>query len=744
MTTVNPKPNTTLHESKSKKFNTTPDGATFTKDLKAIFSIMIINLHLQEKSNKGHSRLNFLSRQTFPFSFTIQEAIETMGKLSLSIESSSTKTTVSYSIKEELANKLLTKFMSAKFIHTPADRTRAEPKDKVLLQPTPKGVAVLVNYCKTSGYKSSVEPIINSNFHSMELFCFERSPITDTIVYSEYFIHLLFIKFLGPSPNVWRSTNPPDELPDLDYKVGLEEDSFDFSNFAGQSFDFSTFQANQKNSSSSSSNSNKVPDQTSTNQASNNNSKSLMSSIISKKDSSSSSSKKASKESPFAHNFFTNPESDSHVQYYVSNKGVRLFEDYKFSDLKVKYCFTVKAGWQWIMDCTDIMNARQACTVLNLFCKYGLIEPIIVPPSTSTSKISYPPLKTSFYTLSKKGWGVSQWSKNSKSINITIAESEEINTSNLTNLTLSNQAVDSNSTDEEVSEGSILERLREQGGLNIQNVLHDPGIRYLFRNHLESEYCAENLDVYVDIKLFNKKMTLLKNLQVVLLKIKNNPDNQVRVKAHMVKLINECLSSAYNIYSSYITIGSPYQLNIDHSLRENITNTMVDRSSPLKTHFDESSMMFPPPMPEPDSTTIKKQTLPPSPLRNENSHCFTEQNTAKTASTAADDVKSLDTIISQTSNNFTKPNVKNTKKLSLDVERASSPSLPIADVYSSENVPKTPTTEDISQSLNLLLKLWPLFDNVGRQILKMLENDSFPKFIKSQNFKDVFGTANDV
>ncbi|KAH3672731.1 hypothetical protein WICMUC_004137 [Wickerhamomyces mucosus] len=674
----------TLHESISKKFEKTPDGSIFTKDLKTIFSLMIICLKLNEKPQAKPSKLSFLSRQSYPFSFTIQEALIAMSNLSLAIESSSTKTTISYSIKQELANSLLKRFMTAKLIHTPADRTRSEPKEKVLLQPTPKGVSIVQNYCETSGLRSNeavntLAPILNSTFNSMELFYFERSSITDTIIYSEYFIHLLFIRFLGPSPNVWRSTNPPDDLPSLEHRLEIDNE-FDLSN----GFTFEQYQA-------------QIPHPAVNVQTEE---KSFKRSIMK--------SKQSKRESPFAHNFFTNPESDSHIQYYVSNKGVRLYEDSKFGDLVIKYCFNAKAGWQWLMDCSDIMNPKQASTILNLFFKNGLIEPIILYPSTVGSKITYPPLKTSFYTLIKKGWGISRWSSNSKGI--TIAEGEEITIPSLPNLTLSNQAVSDSLSNSEEDENPIIEQLREEGGLNIKNVLNDPGMRYLFRNHLEKEYCAENLDVFIDIKHFNKKMSLLKNLNAALSK-SNKIENENRIKVPMVKLINECLSSAYNIYSSYITIGSPYQLNIDHLLREKITYTMVDTSSPLRSHFRDSNEKII------EKTYAKNQP----PYRDDKDDLL---------ATEFEDAKSLESIFSRTSLQD-KISSKNTKHLSIDIPQVNS-------IKNSSETPKTPTIEDVFSSLNLLFKLLPLFDILGKQILKMLEFDSFPKFIKSESFNNAF------
>jgi hypothetical protein len=391
------------------------------------------------------------------------------------------------------------------------------------------------------------------------------------------------------------------------------------------------------------------------------------------------------RESPFHHTSFTNPESDSHVQYYVSYKGVRLYRNCTFGDVKIEYCFNAKAAWQWIMDCTDIMYPQETTNILNLFYRYGLIEPIILPPSTATSQKSLLPKKTSFYTLSKKGWDISHWNGSKKQIHV--ANGEEI-TIGSEGITLNNQALlQDNASFDEVNPINRLDQL------DIKKVLSDPGMRYLFRLHLEKEYCAENLDVYMDIRFFTKKMTILMSI----LEIQKKPpiDNQDRKtpsKRAVVKLINECLSSAYNIYSSYVTIGAPYQLNIDHRLRELITQTMLHTTSPLRSKFDELAMI---------GSTVPS-TPEPAYLR----------GVPSDALRLAPEIRSA--------------RVMNNKNLSIEI-----PTVDAEDF----NSPMTPTEEEMNRSLHMLEMLFPLVDQVGKQILKMLEFDSFPKFLASDTLR---------
>ena len=660
----------TLHEAVSNVFDRTANGAIFTRDLKTIYSLMIICLNLTDQKHKP--ALNFMNKTSLHYRFSLQEAITVMGNLQLNIESSSTSTTLAYNIKPELARKLLKIFFSARLLHTPADRTRDEPKDKVLLQPTPKGVAVVQSYCKVNGveYQSKV-PIVSSSFNSMDLFIFERSSITGTVIYSEYFIHLLFARFLGPKPNVWNSTNLPDSIPSLEHRL-LMDDEFDFCNY-------------------------NIP-----NQASRPWRDSPNSANVSPEPSTSLKKPGVSKhrpkpiESPFHHNYFTNPESDSHVQYYVSNVGVRLYRDHSFANIKVKYCFNAKASWQWLMDCTDLMYPNEATEILNLFYKYGLIEPITLPPSTSTSNKKFAPLKTSFYAVSKKGWSISQWEGLQKPLYV--SNGEDIGTA-AQDIMSNNQTILSDNSSMEAdsnSQTSLFNKTRDD--LDIKTVLSDPGLRYLFRLYLEKEYCVENLDVYMDIRHFSKRMTILLGV-LELGKKSAEGSSTVSQRRAIVKLINECLSSAYNIYTSYITIGAPYQLNIDHMLRERISNTILHISSPLSTHF-EHSCYTPPSRPEPVYLRIQDAT---------------DEQCIRPDIDKGCDVSLVPGTVPQTT----------PRTLSHgDVGRDLSPI-------------KSPTSEEITRSLNTLEKLYPLLEQVGQQILKMLEFDSFPKFVQSEASKDV-------
>lgn len=195
-------PCTTLHELASKTFSRTPNGVIFTDDIKMIYSTFLICLNLREESPELKRWYSPFGKSHHAFSFSMEEGVERMGNLKISVDMTTTSIEICYNIQPELAYHLIKTFMEAKLLHTPADRTRSMPKNKSILQPTPKGVGILQKYVRRIGLKSS-PPILLSDFNSMEIFTFERSPVTDSIIYSNRLICILLNKMMGSGPNVW-------------------------------------------------------------------------------------------------------------------------------------------------------------------------------------------------------------------------------------------------------------------------------------------------------------------------------------------------------------------------------------------------------------------------------------------------------------------------------------------------------------------------------------------------------------
>ena len=650
---VTNKSNRTLHERVQTGFLRTPSGKIYERDIKDIFSLLMICLKLDECSNFSKVKLNPLHK-LYPFTFYLDKALETMQNLKVCVEQSSTTTSISYSINRDLSLALVKKFYEAKLIHSAAQRTRAEPKHNVPLQPTPKGVALLHSYCKRIGMKNAdFPPILKSNFNSMNLVQFDRDPVTDRILYSEHLIQLLFKKMIGMEPNIWGVKNEPDQIITID--TMNEEEAFEFFDVAMGSGTLYSFEGNndwkiaEHVNSRTSEIGNKTPG-----------------AII----------------SPFYHRYFSNPESDSHVQYYVSSVGVRHFAFNVFktkgTEVVLNNCLSGKAISQWLTDCSDILNPYHAKELGNLLLRYNLIEPILFPPSKSCA-VRFIADRDCFYSISQLGEKVGDWSK--------FLRGEDISTQGVKNIVevnlLGSCLHKLNSTDEDFFAASTNANLSK---ILLKEIIKDPGTKFLFKSHLEKEYCSENLDAYLQLRQFEVKVTTLGKL-LQYNSVTSDPNND-NIHFQIEKLSNACLSQAYHIYFTYLSLDSPFVLNIDYKLRAKISSIMVTYASTVQESIDNGEKI----------EEIQEVVSPEA--NSSQDPFFLARN--KSVSTGSYEKSEL---------------------LETRLELAQS------------------DKNKVGRVLICLSEIRIVFSEISRDIYHLMEVDSYPKFLSSSTYKEILSTV---
>ncbi|CCH63026.1 hypothetical protein TBLA_0J00260 [Henningerozyma blattae CBS 6284] len=696
--------NGTLHELSSKSFNRSSNGLIFAEDIKTVYSLLLICLDLKDTTQESKKLFGGFSK-TYPYSFSLAQAFEKMNKLELKVDMNTTCISVSYSIKPELAHYLLKIFMSAKLLHTPADRTRSEPKDKVLLQPTAKGVCILQKYVRDVGLKK-IPSILKSEFNSTKLFIFERNSVSDAIVHSEYLINILFARIMGPEPHIWSPNVVNEKLPTLAELLEYTNDKFTFENivFKGDShFEDSLMPLELEKSWIE-----EIPDSLLNNE---------------------------SRISPFAHRFFTNPDSDAHIQYYISYNGVRICHlkvfEYDTKSTTVEYSFTSKALWQWLMDCTDIIYPKEAASIVTMFLEQCLIVPI---RNNINEQKRFTISRSQYCTFSRKGLELIQWKNKVNIKNIsenTILSQSEVNYSR-TNSSDSSSCSSVKLSDDNTSFNLLMDKTavpnKEKFDKNpsLKSILKDPGMRYLFRRHLTNEFCVENLDAYIEIRKFLKQMALLK-------KIIDSKNNKLKrkvgrggqsgnniittIESALGKQANQCLEMGYHLYSLFIMIGAPYQINIGHTLRESITCILLHPKSPLSaTLSNDMSNLY---IFKSIDADLKKTI---------NSVDITEPPKEKT-------------ILSPNKFNkqFCPKRDVRPKPLNLSDEDNT------IDLASSTNRSIHIKTENnnLSNTLMILKRLYPLLDSVGKYTYHLMKIDSLQKFIDSDIYKEASNLRND-
>lgn len=335
-------------------FQRTSNGCLYTKDIDTIFSMLMLSLNL---TPEGPKTLSFFSKSSPPFSFSIEDAVTKIQSMAIRIISGSTRTTITCNVSAQSAILFVERFMSARLLHCPSDRTRLEPKPGIFLQPTAKGVHFLDRFCSKNGIqlnRKTTMLLLKSNHNSMQCFSFDRSPVTDSILKNDAFVYLLFQRVMGAAPNVYAASNTPDEIPVSNSQrysiidnghIDLHLPQHQHQHQHQHQYQHPPSPPHQK-----------------------------PQSVI-------------ASESPYAHRYFTNPTSDALSQYYISTKGVRLFQNKRVSKSQVEdYCFTGRAIWQWLLDCTDLVYQSEAYHLVNLFLIQSLIEPVAVETSEPKSK----------------------------------------------------------------------------------------------------------------------------------------------------------------------------------------------------------------------------------------------------------------------------------------------------------------------------------------------------------------------
>lgn len=568
-----------------------------------IFSVLIILLGLEELTQKSK---HFFSKP-YPYSFGVCHAIEVMQLLKLAIELSIGTSTISYAVKPDLAFSLLRKYFAAHIIHCPVSRTDRILTESMNIQITPKGTALVYNFCKSIGLgPEKMPPIVKSHFNSVHLFSFERSPSRSKVLYSEYLIHILLTKMMGPAPNVWSPRLAPPIVKNM-----FNDDKLNFT--------LSTLSITSQD-------------------------------LIQQLEESSTNSKLPV--SPFHHKYFTNPESDAHIQYYESFTGVRVYHNKVFKtenrELTIEYAFTGKSITQWLLDCTMLSCVAEALEIGNLLLRYNLLVPITLQfPSRKFSSH-----KEAYYILSEKGEQACQWNKDRSLAVVSLGSMDDLNQDCL--------------LDEE-----------NMKKVSLRFVLSDPGMRYLFKLHMEKERCSENLNAYIQLIEFAK----LKGQLSKLIKLHSHLEDTSKKKrlAHIIESQTDlCYSMAFHLYLTYLSLESLYGLNIDFGLRQEANSVM--------RHAREPGFVGSP-------TQLERQLV--------------------------------DYMKTPTYEKLLKSSLEATEPVNPVVEH------PVELEAKMQTVKNDPSKMLVAETVAAMSKIYNVFGKIASSIYRLMEVDSYPKFVRS-------------
>ncbi|KAF2399277.1 RGS-domain-containing protein [Trichodelitschia bisporula] len=248
-----------------------------------------------------------------------------------------------------------------------------------------------------------------------------------------------------------------------------------------------------------------------------------------------------------------NSDSDSLSEYQTGMIGVKMAKERKMGDKTHHNTFTGKACVDWLMDCCTVVDRRETHDLAQLFCDYGLMQPIETFGTSAPTRFS--PLKSAIYAITEKGQRVAGWIASPK-------PPMQLNG-------------DASALNGRPREGAT--RDSNTGRMTI--IIRDPALRLLFREFLRDTHCEENLSFFLDVKDFLANYTAAKKESAT----------------PRLEVIRETLAAAYSLYNAFLAPGSPCELNIDHTLRTSLaarmTRAVGDDEAMIKS-LDEVATLF--------------------------------------------------------------------------------------------------------------------------------------------------------
>lgn len=212
-----------MHQTSSRLLRQTDDDRPYTRDLKDLFSTLIVSLPLTPH------RVRFTKVE---HTFTSEEALTNLGSLKFSQSNRmpdpkdpsrivTTTTTTTFSMAREMARTVCNRFVEARFVESLDGKSDFTSKTSVW-QLTPKGMHVLTRFCQRNGiHQRHVNELLDSPRNMMQLVILERSSETDTLDHDRGTVEVIFRRFVGETGPNLKSTTTADSDSIHEYATGL-------------------------------------------------------------------------------------------------------------------------------------------------------------------------------------------------------------------------------------------------------------------------------------------------------------------------------------------------------------------------------------------------------------------------------------------------------------------------------------------------------------------------------------------
>ncbi|KAK8168562.1 regulator of G protein signaling domain-containing protein [Phyllosticta citrichinensis] len=259
----------------------------------------------------------------------------------------------------------------------------------------------------------------------------------------------------------------------------------------------------------------------------------------------------AGSEGPNAKASAAQADNDSMSEYSTGMVGVKMARERKVGDKVCMNTFTGKAAVDWLMDCSSMVDKREAFEMCSLFVEFGLMAPV------EAHNVRFQASKSAIYFVTDKGQRVAGWIHSP------------------TNAPNGSEGTIAAATSNRPREGTT----RDSNANRMTVIIRDPALRLLFREFLRETHCEENLSFYLDVSEFLGSYKAAKRA---------NPTPKLEI-------IRETLAAAYSLYNAFLAPGSPCELNIDHTLRTALAARMtraVGDDEAMVRSLDEVATLF--------------------------------------------------------------------------------------------------------------------------------------------------------
>lgn len=174
----------------------------------------------------------------------------------------------------------------------------------------------------------------------------------------------------------------------------------------------------------------------------------------------------------------TQADSDSVSEYATGMIGIKMAKDRRIAEKIVPLTFTGRAASDWLLDCCTMVDRRETYELCELFVKWQLMSPVVEDRNYARNHPTaavFQPTKHAIYTVTERGQRICGW----------IARPP--------------------STSSEESAETTRDRFRgskDNNSNRFSTIVGDPALRMLFREHLRTSLCEENLNFYLDVREF--------------------------------------------------------------------------------------------------------------------------------------------------------------------------------------------------------------------------------------------------